>query len=111
MHNSLQNEFNVQFMMHELKLDWKQYNCWVCDLNVINLEWHTNWLKLSMQLLHKIILITSGIAICKRGFSKLNAIKSHSRNRLNLKILDALMHVSLCGHEVDAVDWATIFNN
>ena len=30
--------------------------------------------------------------------------------RLNLKTLDALMRVSLCGLEVDAMDWASIFN-
>jgi len=58
----------------------------------------------------KIILIPSSIAICERGFSKQNAIKSHLRNRLNLKTLDALMRVSLCGLEVDAMDWSTIFN-
>ena len=58
----------------------------------------------------KIILIPSSIAICERGFSKQNAIKSHLRNKLNLKTLDALMWVSLCGLEVDAMDWATIFN-
>jgi hypothetical protein len=74
-----------------------------------NLEWHTNWPKL-MQLWQKIILIPSSIAICERGFSKQNAIKSHLRNRLNLKTLDALMRVSLCGLEVDAMDWSTIFN-
>ena len=30
--------------------------------------------------------------------------------RLNLKTLDALMWVSLCELEVDAIDWASIFN-
>ena len=44
----------------------------------------------------------SSIAICEREFSKQNAIKSHLRNRLNLKTLE----VSLCGLEVDAMDWA-----
>ena len=47
---------------------------------------------------------------CQRGFSKQNAIKSHLCNRLNLKTLDALMRVSICGLEVYAMDWATIFN-
>ena len=28
----------------------------------------------------------------------------------NLKTLDALMRVSLCGLEVHAMDWTTIFN-
>ena len=74
-----------------------------------NLEWHTNWPKL-MQLWHKVILIPSSIVICEREFSKQNAIKSHLCNKLNLKALDALMQVSLCGLEVDAMDWATIFN-
>ena len=74
-----------------------------------NLEWHTNWPKL-MQLWHKIILIPSSIVICERGISKQIAIKSHLRNRLNLKTLGGLMRVSLCELEVDAMDWATIFN-
>ena len=47
---------------------------------------------------------------CESGFPKQNAIKSHLRNRLNLKTLDALMRVSICGLEVYAMDWATIFN-
>ena len=51
-----------------------------------NLEWHTNWPKL-MQLWQKIILLPSSISICERGFSKQNAIKSHLRNRLNLRPL------------------------
>ena len=75
-----------------------------------NLERHTNWPKL-MQLWQKFILIPSSIVICERGFSKQNAIKTYLHNRLNLKTLDALMHVSLCGLDVDAMDWATIFNN
>ena len=74
-----------------------------------NLEWHTNWPKF-MQLWHEVILIPSSIAICERRFSKQNAIKSHLRNRLNLKTLDALMQVSLCELEEDAMDWSTIFN-
>jgi hypothetical protein len=40
----------------------------------------------------KYILIPSSIAICERGFSKQNAIKSHLGNRLNLKTLDALIY-------------------
>ena len=39
-----------------------------------------------------------------------NAIKSHLRNTLNLKTLDALMRVSICGLVVYAMDWGTIFN-
>ena len=74
-----------------------------------NLEWHTNWQRL-MPLWQKVKLIPSSMVICERGFSKENAIKSHSRNRLNLKTLDALTQVILCGLEVDAMDWATIYN-
>ena len=69
--------------------------------------WHTNSPKL-MELWQKIILISSSIAICERGFSKRNAISNHLHNMLNLKTLDALMQTSLCGLEVDAMDWATI---
>ena len=74
-----------------------------------NLECHTNWPKL-MQLWQKTRLTPSSIAICERGFSKQDAIKYHMRNRLNLTTLDALMRISLCGLEMDAMDQATIFN-
>jgi hypothetical protein len=50
-----------------------------------------------MHLWQKTIIIPSSAAICVRGFSKQNAIKSHLCNRLNLKILDVLMHVSFVG--------------
>jgi hypothetical protein len=74
-----------------------------------DLKWHMNWPKL-MQLWQKTILIPSSIAICERRYSKQNAIKSHLLNMLNLKTLDAFMRVCLCGLEMDAMDWATIFN-
>ena len=51
-----------------------------------------------------VIFIPSSVAICERRFSKQNAIKSHLRNRLNLKTLDALMRFSLYGLEVNAMD-------
>ena len=63
-----------------------------------------------MQLWQEIMLIPSNIVICERGVSKQNEIKSHVRNGLNLKTLDALTWVSLCGLEVDAMDRTTIFN-
>ena len=59
-----------------------------------NLEWHTNRSEL-MQLWQNVKLIPSSIVICERGFSKQNAIENHVRNRLNLRILDALMRVGL----------------
>ena len=59
-----------------------------------------------MQLQQQSILIPSSIAICESGFSKQNEIQSHLRNGLNLKTLDALMQDSLCGLEVDVMDWA-----
>jgi hypothetical protein len=61
-----------------------------------NLERYINW-PILMQLWQKLILIPSSIVICERGFFKQNAIVSHLCNRLNLKTLDALMWVSLCG--------------
>ena len=92
-------------LQHECKIK-PIFEVWrICGSN---LEWHKNWPKL-VQLWQKIILIPSNIAICERGFSKKNAIKSHLRNKLNFKTLDALMRVSLCGLELDAMDWATIF--
>jgi hypothetical protein len=110
---------DVQFTMLELKLDWKQYCCWVYDLNAINLKWHTNQPKL-MQLWHKnYTQLVPGLEQVDKLFmdktivrSKQNAIKSHLHNtRLNLKTLDALMQVSLCGLEGDAMDWAAIFEH
>jgi hypothetical protein len=96
----------TETLQHECEIgtifkDWR-----ICGSN---LEWHTNWPKL-MQLWYKVILISSSIIIYMRGFFKQNAIKNHLCNRLNLKTLDAFMWVSLCGLEVDAMDWATIFN-
>ena len=58
----------------------------------------------------KVVLIPSSTTNCARGFSKQNAIKSDLHNMSNLKTLDALMRVSLCGLEVHAMDWTTIFN-
>ena len=52
--------------------------------------------------------MSSSVTICERGISKQNATKNHLRNSLNLKTLDALMQVSLCGLEVDAMEWPTI---
>ena len=72
-----------------------------------DLKWHMNWPKL-MQLWQKILLIPSSIAICERGFSKQNAINSHFRNMLNLKTLDALMRVCLCGLEVQWIGLPSI---
>ena len=96
----------TKMLRHECE-NKKIFEAWcICGSN---LEWHTNWPKL-MQLWPKYILIPSSIVICKRGFSKQKAIKSHLRNVLNLKTLDALTHVSLCELEVDAMDWATVFN-
>ena len=73
------------------------FEAWcLCDSN---LDWHTNWPKL-MQIWQKIILIPSSIAICERGLSKQNAMKSHLHNRLNLKTLDAL-----CGSLFVGLKW------
>ena len=63
-----------------------------------NLEWYTNWPKLNLTLAKKKgILIPSSIVVCERRFFKQNVIKSHLCNRLNLKTLDALIRISLCG--------------
>jgi hypothetical protein len=47
---------------------------------------NTNWPKL-MQFWQKNILIPSYTTICERGFFKQNEIKSHLRNKLNLKTI------------------------
>ena len=64
-----------------------------------------------MQLRQKVILISSSIGICERGFSKHNVIKSHLHNKLSLKTLDPLIYVGLFfWFEVDTTDWPTIVN-
>ena len=83
-------------LWHECETKWYlkigTYVVAICNGTQIGLNYAT--------LAKKCILIPSSIAICKRGFFKQNAIKSHLRNRLNLETLDALMWVSLCGLEV-----------
>ena len=55
-------------------------------------------------------MIPTSTAICERGFSKQNWVKSERRSRLNLKTLDALMRASLNGAlKVDAMDWNAIY--
>ena len=66
----------TETLQHEFENETK-FEVWhICGSK---LEWHTNWPKL-VQLWQKIILIPSSRAICKRGFSKQNAIKIHLRN-------------------------------
>ena len=53
------------------------------------------WLHL-MKLYLKILVNSSSIVVCERGFTKQNAIKSHLQASLKLDSLDVLMRVSLC---------------
>jgi hypothetical protein len=93
----------VETLRHECE-NKSLYEAWqFCG--AIN-EWYTNWPHL-MKIWQKILVIPSSIAICERGFSKQNAIKSHLRTSLKLDTLDALMRVSLCGIELKNVDWRT----
>ena len=39
--------YNVQFIMHELKLDWKQCCSWVYDLNAISVHKSLNLITYS----------------------------------------------------------------
>lgn len=72
-----------------------------------SLEWRTNWPNLT-RLWQKVLVIPSSIAICERGFSKQNLVKSALRSRLRLNTLDALMRVSLCGIDVGDIDWLAV---
>ena len=48
--------------------------------------------------------------LCRGGFSKQNAIKSHLRASLKLDTLDASIWVSLSGREVENMDWRQYFS-
>ena len=72
------------------------------------LEWKTNWPNL-IKLWQKMLVIPASTAICERGFSKQNIVKSALRSRLHLNTLDALMRVSLCGLGASEIDWQAVF--
>ena len=53
-------------------------------------------------------------ALCERGFSVQNSLKTKVRNRLNLKRLDRNMFIKLVGPDIDYFDFpmaARIFDN
>ena len=63
-----------------------------------------------MQLWQAILVIPASIAVCERGFSKLNQIKNDDRSRLSLETLDILMFLSLSApHALNEVDWNVIY--
>ena len=49
-------------------------------------------------------------AICERGFSKRNRVKSDRKSQLKLETLEALMRVSLCGLPMENMNWSRIFD-
>jgi hypothetical protein len=71
------------------------------------LEWSINWLGLN-NLWRRVMVIPVSTAICERGFSKQNLIKSHLRTSLKLEILDALMCVSCANIPVDNINWNVV---
>jgi len=52
--------------------------------------------------------------VCEHNFLKPNLkpnlVKIEWNRRMKLKILDALMKVSICGKEVEAMNWPSIFD-
>ncbi|KAG0593808.1 hypothetical protein M758_UG021100 [Ceratodon purpureus] len=72
-------------------------------------EFKINWPTL-MLLWQAILVIPTSIAVCERGFSKQNWVKSERRTCLNLDILDALTTVSLNSLGVEFMDWNGIFD-
>ena len=48
------------------------------------------------------------IAICERGFSKQDFVKSHLQASLKLDTLDALMQISLCKIELENLYWPSL---
>ena len=60
------------------------------------------------QIGQKMLVIPASTAICERGFSKQNVVKSTLRSRLRLNTLDALMCVSLCGLGANEINWQVV---
>jgi hAT family C-terminal dimerisation region len=64
-----------------------------------------------MQLWQIILVLPASLAVCERGFSKLNRIKNDDRSRLSLDTLDVLMFLSLSApHALNEVDWNAIYD-
>ncbi len=70
-------------------------------------EWSINWLGLS-NLWRRVMVIRVSTAICERGFSKQNLIKSHLRTSLKLETLDALMRISCANIPVENINWNAV---
>ncbi len=70
-------------------------------------EWSTNWPGLS-NLWRRVMVIPVSTAICERGFSKQNLIKSHLRTSLKLETLDALMRISCANIPVENINWNAV---
>ena len=54
------------------------------------------------------MVIPVSTAICERGFSKQNLIKSHLRTHLKLETLDALMHISCANIPIGNINWNAV---
>ena len=54
------------------------------------------------------MVIPVSTAICERGFSKQNLIKSHMRTRLKLVTLDALMRILCANILVENINWNVV---
>ena len=70
-------------------------------------EWSINWHGLS-NLWRRVMVIPVSNAICERGFSKQNLIKSHLRTSLKLGTLDAFMRISCANIPVENIDWNAV---
>ena len=70
-------------------------------------EWSINWPGLN-NLWRRVMVIPVSTAICERGFSKQNLIKSHLRSYLKLETLDALMRISCANIPVENIDWNVV---
>ena len=53
-------------------------------------------------------MIPANIAICKKGFSKQNLIKSYLHSSLKLVTLDALMHISYSNIAIENINWNVV---
>jgi hypothetical protein len=71
------------------------------------LEWSINWPGLS-NLWRRVMVIPVSTAICERGISKQNLIKSYLRTSLKLETLDALMRISCANIPVVNINWNAV---
>jgi len=70
-------------------------------------KWSINWPRLS-NLWRRVMVLPLSTAICERGFSKQNLIKSYQRTSMKLETLDALIHISCANIPLENINWNAV---